>query len=116
MKVFLSIVVLLLLQGCATQSAYREARSAAVNGDYASAMDVWRGLAEQGHAGAQYQLASLYERGNGVDQAGHSVARCHKHAVPRAAVADRRLILVLTPDGMCQATMFALHVLETAHG
>jgi len=68
MKRILSIVVAVALQGCATQSGYHDARSAASHGDYASAVATWTELAEQGHAEAQYQLATLYDQGEGADQ------------------------------------------------
>ena len=35
-------------------------------GDYATALQEWRPLAEQGDADAQYFLGVMYEKGNGV--------------------------------------------------
>ena len=100
MKIFLSIAVLLLLQGCATQSAYREARSAAANGDYASAKDIWGGLAEQGHAGAQYQLASLYERGNGVDQHYQTAIKWYSMAANKGHADAQNNLGVIFDEGL----------------
>ncbi len=36
--------------------------------DYATALRLWRPLAEQGHATAQYNLGIIYEKGHGVPQ------------------------------------------------
>lgn len=37
-------------------------------GDYVHAHDIWKPLAQQGNARAQYNLALLYENGKGVEQ------------------------------------------------
>ena len=42
--------------------------AAYVRGDYATAFKEWRPLAEQGHAGAQYNLGVMYVNGRGVPQ------------------------------------------------
>ena len=60
--------MLLLLQGCATQTLMRDAETAVDNGNYTSAILLWTQLAEKGNADAQYHLASLYEQGEGIDQ------------------------------------------------
>ena len=38
------------------------------SGDYATALREWRPLAEQGNAGAQFNLGLMYDRGRGVPQ------------------------------------------------
>ncbi|MGO2136107.1 MAG: tetratricopeptide repeat protein, partial [Marinobacter sp.] len=42
--------------------------TAARSGDYAAALQEFRPLAEQGHAGAQYILGFMYTTGQGVPQ------------------------------------------------
>ena len=42
--------------------------AAAQSGDYATAMKEWLPLAEQGYAGAQYNLGLMYDNGYGVVQ------------------------------------------------
>ncbi len=52
---------------------------AAYSGDFATALAVWRPLAEQGHAKAQYNLGVMYANGRGVpedDQQAVSWYRC----------------------------------------
>jgi TPR repeat protein len=42
--------------------------AAAQSGDYATALREWRPLAEQGNAGAQYNVGVMYDNGQGVPQ------------------------------------------------
>jgi TPR repeat protein len=42
--------------------------AAAVRGDYAAALQLWRPLANQGNAAAQYNLGLMYADGHGVAQ------------------------------------------------
>ena len=44
------------------------AKEAYDSGDYATAIRLWRPLAEQGHADAQYSLGVMYSQGRGVPQ------------------------------------------------
>ena len=43
-----------------------DAKNAADAGDYVRALNIWRPLAEQGNAAAQYYLGLAYANGNGV--------------------------------------------------
>jgi len=52
----------------AVSGPFEDGRDAAERGDYKTAMSLWRPLAEQGDAAAQYSLGVLYERGQGVRQ------------------------------------------------
>src|SRR5580700_11837649 len=45
-----------------------EGRDAARRGDFATALELWRPLAELGNAAAQYHLGVAYELGDGVPQ------------------------------------------------
>jgi TPR repeat protein len=45
-----------------------EGRAAAQRGDFATALELWRPLAERGHAVAQNHLGVAYELGHGVPQ------------------------------------------------
>ena len=55
-----------------TQGAYagpfEDGEAARSRGDYATALSLWRPLAAQGNANAQYNLGVMYERGQGVPQ------------------------------------------------
>ncbi len=53
---------------CTVQAKdYNQGFLAAEGGDYKSAVDQWRPLAEKGHPIAQFNLALLYHSGLGVD-------------------------------------------------
>ena len=48
--------------------AFDDGLAAYQRGDYADALNFWKPLAEQGHAGAQYNLGTMYYNGLGVPQ------------------------------------------------
>ncbi len=56
----------MLLLGAQAQPGFEDGLLAYHRGDHAAAMEIWRPLAEQGHASAQYSLGLLYYRGEGV--------------------------------------------------
>ncbi len=47
---------------------YEEGATAAKRGDFATALRLWRPLAEQGDANAQNSLGFIYSKGEGVPQ------------------------------------------------
>jgi len=47
---------------------FEDATAACERGDYTTAMPLFRRLADQGHAGAQNDLGSMYYKGQGVPQ------------------------------------------------
>src|SRR5262249_23515822 len=58
----------LLISAGATAAPMEDGQTAYNAGDYATAMRLWRPLAEQGDARAQNNLGVLYENGKGVPQ------------------------------------------------
>jgi hypothetical protein len=54
--------------GVVSAGPYEDAVAAAERGDYATAVRLWRALAEQGNARAQGAIGRMYERGLGVNQ------------------------------------------------
>ena len=50
-------------------------------GDYASALQIWRPLADRGQAAAQYNMGVLYQRGQGVPQDNAEAVRWWRLAV-----------------------------------
>ena len=71
MKTLIIIPILLfsLLLGAPSYSGdFNKGMTAAQKGDYATALKVWRPLAEQGDINAQYNLGQIYRRGLGVTQ------------------------------------------------
>ncbi len=65
MKKFLSAVA---LSGTAQSQDYARGYDAYEAGDYATALQEWRPLAEQGNEYAQYGIGHLYHSGQGVPQ------------------------------------------------
>ena len=69
MRVFLpALAALLLLVSPVAAQDYWKAFDIYVRGDYATALPMFRKLARQGHATAQYNLGQMYENGHGVPQ------------------------------------------------
>ena len=64
----LALLVALSLSGPAAAGPFEDGVAAYATGDYATVLSLWRPLAEQGHAEAQYNLAGMYEYGEGVPQ------------------------------------------------
>ena len=66
---FASAVALVLsLAAPAFAGPYEDASAAYIKGEYATALRLWRPLANQGMNGAQYGLGLMYDKGRGVPQ------------------------------------------------
>ena len=79
--------LLLLLCVCAAGPAAAgpfEDAVAASQGDYATAMRLWRPLADQGDAGAQLNLGLMYDNGRGVPQDYAAAVKWYRKAADRA--------------------------------
>ena len=67
-KFLASVAIVFTLAGTAQAQDFQKGLAAAKRGDWATALQEWRPLAEQGNAGAQNNLGSMYENGWGVPQ------------------------------------------------
>ena len=63
-----TIAVLFGSVGMSASADFQKGLTAAQNGDFATALREWKPLAEQGNAGAQYNLGLMYVKGEGVIQ------------------------------------------------
>ena len=63
-----ALLLALGLSGAANAGPFDDALAAANRGDYATAFRLWRPLADQGNAGAQFNLGVMYNNGQGVPQ------------------------------------------------
>lgn len=66
--VLIAVAFVVCLTGGATAGPLDEGLAAYNRADYATALRLWRPLAEQGDAGAQGLIASMYYNGEGVSQ------------------------------------------------
>src|SRR4051812_7766262 len=59
-------VIMLAIPGAAVADDWSDAAAAYERQEYATALRLWRPLAEQGNADAQFDLGGMYETGQGV--------------------------------------------------
>jgi TPR repeat protein len=73
-------LLLIVLAGSASAGPYEDGVSASERGDHAAAMALWRPLADQGNADAQFRVAVLYDLGRGVAQDHAAAVRWYRMA------------------------------------
>jgi TPR repeat protein len=96
MKTIRTVILALMLAGYGQAwSGFDEGLAAAKAGDYATALQEWRPLAEQGYAHAQYNLGIMYQNGWGaVQDSKEAVKWYHKAAEQGHADAQSNLGLM----------------------
>jgi hypothetical protein len=67
-RLLVGLIVAVMMTGAAVAGSDMDGQVAYFSGDYATALKVWRPLAEQGDAPSQNMLGILYEAGQGVPQ------------------------------------------------
>ena len=65
-RISIALVLSIVLLASPAWADFKTGEKAYQSGDYATALREWQPLAEQGHAGSQYQLGLLYANGKGV--------------------------------------------------
>ena len=68
LKQFVAGVVAVILVSAAVAGPLEDGSAAYDRGDYTTALRLWRPLAHQGDAPAQYKLGIMYAQGKGVPQ------------------------------------------------
>ena len=76
----LSLLLGLLIASAGFKTEFNEGLTAARAGDYVRAQNVWRPLARDGNAEAQYRLGWLYENGLGTEQNPFITAQWYRQA------------------------------------
>ena len=66
--IILSCLVFAMTPAIAEDEEFQEALQAAKQRDLPYAIELWRSLADRGHAKAQYHLGVLYRKGLGVEK------------------------------------------------
>jgi len=107
----LAVVGALLFNAGSDWADYADGMAAAQRGDFATAVQEWRPLAEQGHAGGQNNLGFMYEKGRGVHvnnvraYAWWSLASVQGH---KSAAASLDIVKVqMTPAQIAKAQVLA---------
>ena len=90
---------LLLAVGHATASLFDEGVAAFDKRDYEAAFRLWLPLAQQGHAGAQFNVAVLYEKGQGVAQDAAEAAKWYRKAAEQGDVQAQYSVGMLYENG-----------------
>ncbi len=80
LPIFALFGVLMVAVGAAGAQDIDKGYEALRRGDYTAALAEIKPLAEQGHAGAQYNLAKLYDEGRGVPRDGEQAAAWYLRA------------------------------------
>ena len=68
-------------------------------GDFDTALNEWRQLAEQGHARAQYELGNMYEYGRGVGQNDADAVKWYTKSASQGLVLAQYKLGVLYENG-----------------
>jgi TPR repeat protein len=74
------LFIIAALSGAASAGPLDDARVADERGDYTTALRLYRPLAEQGDAKAQYELGGMYDSGHGVPQDYVEAAKWYRRA------------------------------------
>ena len=73
---YVALVLSLSLAGPVAAGPFNDGVAAYKRGDYATALRLWRPLADQGDADAQANLGSMYDNGEGVPRDYMSAHKC----------------------------------------
>ena len=82
-KLFIASSLALLLQPLAAWAGFEEGLAAAEKSNYITALQHWQPLAAQGHSASQYNLALMYDNGNGVPRNLERAAYWYRKAAER---------------------------------
>jgi TPR repeat protein len=80
-RILAGVILAFILTGGAVAGPFEEADAAYQRGDYATALRLWRPLAAQGNAGAQFALGKMYVHGHGVPQDDAEALKWYRLAV-----------------------------------
>lgn len=84
--ILLGLPLLLWTAVTARSGQLEDGQTAYDNGDYATALGLWRPLAERGNANAEYNLGLIYQRGNGVPKDDQEAVKWFRKAADQGLV------------------------------
>jgi TPR repeat protein len=97
--VLLALASPLSLAGGAAAGPFEDAQAAYGRSDHATALRLWRPLADQGNAAAQYALGFMYDRGQGVPQNHAEAAKWWRLAADQGNTFAQHNLGALYDDG-----------------
>jgi TPR repeat protein len=100
-KALLSVcgLVLILLSAPSMAESYEDGYAADRRGDYATAFEIWKSLADQGIGSAQYGLGELYSLGRGVPRDDSAAARWYEMAASSGHASAQSRLGALYDEG-----------------
>jgi len=97
--ILLGIAAIFIAVSVAIAGDYEDGVAAAKRGDYETALQIFRPLADQGDAGAQYNLGVLYGNGQGVPQDHAEAVKWYRKAVDQGDAGAQTNLGVLYANG-----------------
>ena len=94
-----ALVLSLSLAAPVTAGPFEDGFAAAERGDYATAFKLWRSLADQGYASAQYNLGFMYANGEGVKQDYAEAVTWYRKAADQGHAGAQNNLGVMYRDG-----------------
>jgi uncharacterized protein len=85
-RVLAGLIVAFMSSGVAVAGPFEDGFAAYKRGDYTTALTLWRPLAEQGLAAAQFNLGFIYDKGHGVPQDYTEAAKWYRLAADQGDV------------------------------
>jgi uncharacterized protein len=92
--------------GVATAGPYEDGSAAYERGDYATALRLFRPLADQGSAQAQYRIGLMYYSGEDVAQDLAEAAKWFRKAAEQGYSGAQHYLGMMYEDGECTAARF----------
>ena len=93
------VLLLLAVSGCVKAKSFEDGEAAANKRDHATALLIWRPLAELGFAAAQVNLGAMYAEGRGVPKDDAEAAKWYRRAAERGHAAGQTNLGVMYAEG-----------------
>jgi TPR repeat protein len=98
-RILLALVLATTLTTAAAAGPFEDADAAYQRGDYATALRLWRPLAEQGNAPTQYNLGFMYSSGQGVPQDYAEAVKWYRLAAEQGSANAQYVLGIMYANG-----------------
>jgi len=92
-------LTLLLLTRSSMAGPYEDGKAAYELGDYATALHIWKGLADEGNQSAQYALGEIYSQGQGMSRDDRTAAKWYERAAANGHVLAQSRLGAMYAEG-----------------